>query len=120
VSCGAYGVFEDDLLVAGLDFVVLDGLAGLGVDPAGAAVVVVVADETHHPGQLDAALHRELAVGLHLPPGAGRAVGTHLAEAGHHHHALHVDHALDALELLEALLGGQRRELDVDVGPRAD
>jgi hypothetical protein len=107
VRGASYGVVEDDLLIASLDLVVLDCLAGLGVDPSAAAVVVVIADEPHHPGELDAALHGEFAVGFHLPPGPGRSIGTHLAKAGDDHDTLHVDHALDVLELFETLLGGQ-------------
>lgn len=84
------GVAQDLLFVFLLHLMVGHGLAGLGVHPTGIglavlALAVVVLDQAHHPGQLDVALEGEFALRLHLPAGAGAAVGSHLSEAGDDH-----------------------------------
>ncbi|TKW54871.1 hypothetical protein CTA1_23 [Colletotrichum tanaceti] len=117
-------VLEDELLVLLLDVLVVDGLTSLGVDPAGVGSglaldgTVVVLDETHDPGHLNAALERELAVGLHLPASARVTPRTNLGEAGDNNDFLKVDHTLEAVVEGSNLLlpVGEVGEIELDVG----
>ncbi len=119
-------VLQDVLLVLLLDILVVDGLARLGVHPAGVLVAldgaIVILDETHDPGHLDAALQREFAEGFHLPASSGVAPGTDLGETSDDDDLLEVDHAPE-LVIERGHLGlpvRQVGELKLDVGAGLD
>ncbi|GJC78128.1 hypothetical protein ColLi_00966 [Colletotrichum liriopes] len=96
-------VLKNELLVLLLDVLVINGLTSLGVDPArvrsGLALdgTVVVLNQTHDPGHLNATLKGELAVGLHFPTSAGVTPRTNLSKTGNDDDLLQVDHALKAV-----------------------
>ncbi|GKT45755.1 uncharacterized protein ColSpa_05936 [Colletotrichum spaethianum] len=117
-------VLQNELLVLLLDVLVVDGLTSLGVDPAGVRSglaldrTVVVLDQTHDPSHLNATLQGELAVGLHLPAGAGVTPGTNLSKTSNDDDLLQVDHALEAVVEGSNLLlpVGEVGEVELDVG----
>ncbi|TFA99245.1 hypothetical protein CCMA1212_009011 [Trichoderma ghanense] len=119
-------VLQDVLLVLLLDILVVDGLASLGVDPAGVRLAlegaVVVLDEAHDPGHLDAAFKRKLAIGLHLPSGSGVAPGADFGKSSHDDDLVQVDHALQLLVERSHLRLPVRKagEVALDVGTRLD
>eukprot|EP00754_Rhynchopus_humris_P020181 Rhum_TRINITY_DN14681_c5_g1::Rhum_TRINITY_DN14681_c5_g1_i1::g.109737::m.109737 len=115
------GVLQDLLLVVLLDVGVLQLLARLRVRPARVLRLAHVLDVAHHPRHLDAALQRELALGLHLPPRPGVAPRTHLAVAGHDHNLRRVDHALQVSELaVQPLVALRLREGELVVRAHVD
>lgn len=66
------GVREDVLLVRSLDILVVERLVRLSIDPSDVKRAVLeatvkVLDQTGNVGELEGALNRELAGGLHLP-----------------------------------------------------
>ncbi|GKT61899.1 unnamed protein product [Colletotrichum tofieldiae] len=117
-------VLKNELLVLLLDVLVINGLTSLGVDPAGVRSglaldgTVVVLNQTHDPGHLNATLKGELAVGLHFPTSAGVTPRTNLSKTGNDDDLLQVDHALKAVVKRGDLLLPVRevREVELDVG----
>jgi hypothetical protein len=118
------GVVKNVLLVLGLDVLVIDGVSRLGVNPASVWLTldgpVVVLDETHDPGHLNATLKRELAIGLHLPSGTRVTPRTDLSETSNDNDLLEVNHAFEGL-VVRSNLGLPVRalgEIELDVGSR--
>ena len=119
-------VLKNVLLVLRLDVLVVDRLVGLGVNPTRVAlaleVAIVVLDETHHPSHLDAALERELAVGLHLPTSSRVTPRSNLSETSDDDDLLEVDHALEiTVDRLDLGLPVRKLgEVELHVGARVD
>src|SRR5699024_2313454 len=85
VEAADTGRLHDPVVVARVDFALVDAVAGFDVVPA-----VVPGDESEGPGELGDAGRRELIVDLHLVACSRRTVRPHLAGADYLDHVLHV------------------------------
>ncbi|KXT05144.1 hypothetical protein AC578_7604 [Pseudocercospora eumusae] len=119
-------VVQDVLLVLGLDVLVVNRVARLGINPARVALTlelsVEVLDETHDPSHLNAALERELTVGFHLPSGSGVTPWSDFSKTGDHDNLLEVDHTLEvAIQRLNLRLPvGKLGKVELEVGTLLD
>lgn len=116
---------EDVLLVGGLDILVIERLGGLGVDPSDVKraileTTVEVLDEASDVGQLECALNREGAVGLHLPASARGTEGSDLGVSSHDDDLLEVDETAELGELRGGIEGLELGEWEGEVGARED
>ena len=110
------------LLVFGLDVLVVDGIAGLCIDPTRVRLAlersVVILDEAHDPSHLNAAFQTEFAVCFHLPAGAGVAPRTNFSKSSDDDNLFKINHSFEVgIERLDLSVPvRQFREIEFDVG----